>query len=77
MRAALVAIGCLVLGVCLLGWTIRGLLKGELRYRFWRYNRKSRPLQFWCAVAWGIGAGAVFALGGLAMLCLGGIRKLL
>lgn len=77
LLAAMVSAGCLVLGVYLLRWAITGLLTGELRYRSERYDRRSRPVQYWCAALWGFGTGAGLALGGVAVLYLGMVRKLL
>lgn len=74
--AAGVSAGSLLFGVYLFRWVARGLLKGELRYRSWRYDRITRPTHFWVAAAWGLGAAVFFSLGGLAMLYLGVIKGL-
>ncbi len=70
LLAAIVSGASMILGICLFRWVIRGLLTGEFRYRFQRYDRYSRPVHFWCAAIWGFAAGVGFSLGGLAMLYL-------
>ena len=42
----IVSIVSLMLGIYLLRWAIPGLLKGEVRYRFKKYERFERPKQF-------------------------------
>jgi len=73
--AVIVSIGSLVFGIYLLRWAIPGLLKGEVRYRFGGYDRFKRPIHFWFAVIWGLGAGIFFFLGGLLMLYLEVMKK--
>jgi hypothetical protein len=77
LLGAIVSAISLVFGIYLFRWVIPGLLKGELRYRFRRYDRRSRPIHFWCAAVWGLGVGVCFSLGGIAMLYLGVMKKLL
>jgi hypothetical protein len=74
--AAVVSTGSVVFGIYLLRWVVPGLLKGELRYRFKRYDRISQPIHFWCAAVWGVGTGIFFSLGGLAMLYLAMMKRL-
>ena len=72
---AIVCIGAIGLGICLLRWAIPGLLKGEVHYRFGQYDRIKRPIHFWFAVIWGLGAGIFFLLGGLSLFYLGEMKK--
>lgn len=73
--ASIFSIGSLVFGIYLLRWVIPGLLKGKVRYRFEGYDRFKRPVKFWFAMMWALGAEIFFLLGGLLMLYIEVMKK--
>jgi hypothetical protein len=60
-----------------LRWTVLGIGKGKVRYRFREYSRFRHPANFWFAVIWGFCVGVVFLFGALLVFFVGVRRGLI